>query len=155
MKAPPPCPVRCPAAVSLAVPFMAQAAPKYPTYHVNELFLTPYQIEVTPSLGDFETADNGKTYVAILFHAVNKDDVENEVSSDDIKLIAGGQSISQDYADISPALDDTVIEPGGSYTGAIVFQVPMGVHSGDLMWAPSAPCCGDIKYPTYHWRVGF
>jgi hypothetical protein len=142
-------------AVSLAVPTMTHAAAKYPTYHINELFLTPYQIKAANSLGDYNTADQGKEFVAIYFHAINRDDVENEVSSDDIKLIAGGQSISQDYADISPALDDTVIEPGAAYAGAIVFQVPLGLHSGALVWAPSAPCCGDIKYPTYRWRLHF
>lgn len=63
-------------AASIAFPAVADAAPKspqYPTYHINELFLTPYQTKVTMSLGDYNTADTGKTYLAILFHAVNKE----------------------------------------------------------------------------------
>lgn len=135
----------------------AHAAPKYATYHVNELFITPTKVQTTNSIGDFGTPDKGKTFLVVTFNVVNKDDVENGLGFDVLKLVVNGQSIGEDdFNTPSPSAVDTVLEPGAHATGGVAFDIPVGTHSATLTWAPAAPDFPEnINYPTYHWKLSF
>lgn len=133
------------------------AAPKYATYHVNELFITPVKIQTTNSIGDFGTPDKGKTFLVVTFSVVNKDDVENGLGYDVLKLVVGGQSIGEDdFNTVSPNAVNAVLEPGAHVTGGVVFDIPVGKHSATLTWTPEAPSFPEnISYPVYRWKLAF
>ena len=138
----------------LAGPKVAQAA-KYPTYHINELTLTPYKISTTNSITQYINADPGKKYVVIMFHEVNRDDVPQAASSSDFKLSSNGQVVGTGYEDPTPKLDSVVLLPGARQDGGIAFQVDSHAHSGLLAWHVDAPLFSSETWPTYVWKLTF
>ncbi len=137
----------------LALP--AQAAPKYATYHINYLMLTPSKVYSTRDLGNYQVAQDGKKFLVVLFHVVNKGDVQQEVTYNDIKAtLSSGQIIEESFDSFSPRLSGTVLDVGGVINAGLAFDVPAGMHSAALKWHPSGGF-SDVQMPTYAWKVSF
>ncbi len=129
-------------------------AAKWATYHIHHVYLTPIKVQTTTSVG-YSTADAGKMFLVVTFHVVNKDDVQEEVGYNDIKVItAAGKEVDQDFASPDNELSSTVLDPGGSADAADAWQVPLGSHFATLHWSPQ-PGFSDVKYPDYAWKVKF
>jgi hypothetical protein len=152
------------AAVLVALPLsrcvVAAAAPKpiqYLTYHVNELFLTPFRVKTTDDLGDSSRPASGTIFLVVSFHAVNKDDVENEVSKSDFRLRAGNRSLEPDpFASTVDQLAYVVIQPGARLDGSLVFKVTRSTHAGVLSWMPKPPQeVTTLTYPVFSWNLQF
>jgi hypothetical protein len=140
----------------LSTALQAHAAPKYATYHVNYLNLTPISAKVTNSVGQFSTPLPGQTFLVVSFYVANKDDVEVEVQPNDLSLIADGQSLDEDDLNTpTHPLVNTILEPGAKYVGGVTFDITPGTRRATLVWAPAPPELGGIKYPTHKWKLKF
>jgi hypothetical protein len=132
----------------------AQAAARYPTYHINWLMLTPERVATVSSFGDTTPDNNGDKFLNIVVHATNKDDVTQEISTDDFKArLSTGQIVDTSFDAPDPSIGAT-LSSGASFTGNLTFEIPGNVHSANVTWAPSAPCC-DVTWPTYTWKFSF
>ena len=133
----------------------AHAASTYATYHINYLYLTPSKVSAMAALDTYTAADHGKKYVTVFFRAVNKDDVQQEVSSADLKLvIPSGEVVDTDFLAPTPSLSGKVLTVGGSTGGYLAWQVPVGTHHASISWQPTAAMYG-VSWPTYQWKITF
>jgi hypothetical protein len=140
--------------LAMLVPGLAHAAPKYATYHINWLMLTPTKVYTTDNLGKYSTPDAGNKFLIVMFHVVNKDDVPQQIAGRDFKArLSNGQIVDASYTTPTPDLNST-LDVGVSYDGGLNFKIPVGVHSAAITWAPS-PGISDVKWPSYTWRFAF
>jgi hypothetical protein len=137
----------------MLVPSLVHAAPKYPSYHINWLMLTPTKVYTADNLGPYSTPNVGNKFLIVTFHVVNKDDVPQQVSSGDFKArLSTGQIVDTSFETPTPDLNGT-LDVGASRAGAISFEIPIGVHRASITWAPSPPY--GVSWPTYTWKFAF
>jgi len=142
------------AASGLIVATGSVHAARWATYHINYLYLTPYKVSTTQQIDQFTNASPGTKYLVISFHAMNRDDVQQEVSYSDMKLAVGGRVIDEDFSDPPQPLDGQVLDVGGKLDGGVTFVVASNAHAAQVRWSPDN-MMSDAKWPTYSWNVTF
>jgi hypothetical protein len=147
--------MRC-IAVALAIALIPQAAAAaaWPAYHIHHVSLNPTRVTTAKGLG-YSTAPAGKVYLVVVFHEVNRDDVQSQIQYNEIKVVTpNGKLIDQSYSDPDNALTDLVLDPGGKGDGGVAWEIPRGIHAATLRWSP-APLFSNVRYPVYAWKVTF
>ena len=129
-------------------------AARWATYHINYVYLTPYKVQTMQQIDQFTTAKPGTKYLVVSFHAVNKDDVQQEIGSSDMKLSVGGRVLDEDYSDPPQPLNGQVMDIGGKLDGGVTFVVSANAHAAQIRWAPDNLMM-DAKWPTYTWNLKF
>ncbi len=105
---------------------------------VGGVKLTVTNVKYATSLGEFDTADSGKTYVVADVTLENTSDSTKPYNEADFRIqTAGGQVLdSTIVSSITDLLNSGDIVTGGKATGKVVFQVPVEDGHQYLIWKP-------------------
>ncbi len=92
--------------------------------------------EYKTSLSEYETADDGKTYIVVAVQLENISDRTKPYNPFDFRVqTAGGQVLDPTFAGID-TLNSGDLVTGGKVAGSIVFEVPVEEGSQYLIWKP-------------------
>lgn len=95
-------------------------------------------MQYATSLGEFDNADSGKTYVVADVTLENTSDSTKPYNEFDFRMqTAGGQVLDGTVvSSITDVLNSGDIVTGGKSTGKVVFQVPVETGHQYLIWKP-------------------
>lgn len=126
------------------------------TKHLDMIFVTVAKVQKVGSFGTYTTPKSGKIFVTVFLKVFNKNDVRKTLRKYEFKMItANGNSESYFYKSIDPELDSTTtLEPGGTASGTITYEVPKNDHQALLHWAPSS-CSSDEDWPPANWTIKY
>lgn len=96
-------------------------------------------IEYKTKLGDFDVADDGKTYVMADIALENTSKETQPYNAFDFRIqTAGGQVLDRDWATVKPELSSGDLVSGGKVSGKIVFEVPIEDGHQYIIWKPNS-----------------
>ncbi len=106
---------------------------------VDGVKLTVNSAEYKTSLGEYETAADGKTYAVVHVTIENTSDSTKAYNPYDFRIqTAGGQVLDPGIAISVDTLNSGDLVTGGTVSGNIVFEVPTEEGHQYLIWKPNA-----------------
>lgn len=124
------------------------------TRHVDMIYVTLVKSRTGKQLGDY-VPQEGYLYLTVYLNAVNRNDVQKQVSDGDFTVVTpNGSSISEEATTLFPAFRQTVLDPAGTAYGCISYQVPLAGHHLVLRWQP-IPGHTDENWPTVSWSITY
>jgi hypothetical protein len=105
---------------------------------IDGVKLTTASVETKTSLSDYETADQGKTYVVATVNLENTSNRTQPYNVLDFRIqTPNGQVLDTTYGTVQSPLNSGDLVAGGKVSGQVVFQVPV-VTSGHnyIIWKP-------------------
>lgn len=110
------------------------------TATVGKVKLTVTSVDYKTSLGQFETADSGKTYAVVNLKLENTDTSTQPYNQLDFRMqTASGQVLDSTIsASVQNLLNSGDLVAGGTVTGAVVFELPQEAGHQYVIWKPSA-----------------
>lgn len=145
-------------ALAVLLPQVVHAAPGRPhtvaTRHLDMIYVTMVKVQTEAQINDFVQPSDGNVFVTVWLRAVNRNDVQKGVSSQDFHLLPpSGEVVDPSYTTPDPALGG-LFAPGGHMYGSVTFEAPKGTHKAILRWAPS-PDYMDAHWPEMTWSLHF
>jgi hypothetical protein len=105
---------------------------------INGVTMSVTSVRYATSLGEYETAGSGKTYVVADVSLENTSDKTQPYSSYDFRMqTSGGQVLDSTIAfSIEDTLDSADLVTGGKTSGKVVFEVPVEEGHQYIIWKP-------------------
>lgn len=140
-----------------------QAAPKYKTQHLNELYLTPLTVSTAKMLPD-ETVEQSSTYLhageellIVRFHAANKNDVPQVLTNDNLLVQVPGRiypSFQETASNTNnKELTGTIIQPGQALDRDEYYIIPVHASQYLLLWEFMIPIDMPDNTITRDWAL--
>lgn len=105
---------------------------------VGGVKMTLSDVEYKTALSEFETAEDGKTYVVATVALENTSDKTQPYNVFDFRIqTAGGQVLDGAFATVPSPLSSGDMVAGGKASGKIVFEVPVEDGHQYVIWKPS------------------
>lgn len=169
------------ACLSLAAAHPADAKPKpkppFPTYHINEMWVTITKVAVVRLPSDAN--DTQHAYLVLWLAMQNHNDVivrfdpqafslvdqlqqpTTAVDECDTEYLSSAASEQTRLAaafyprlcSTPSAQNNDLVNPSQRIAGSIAFTIPTGQHRADLTWAPSGSMDSSITFPTKTWTI--
>ncbi len=125
------------------------------TITVNSVATTLVSVHPLPVGPDDIQPKTGNEYVVVRVKIVNNGTTETPYNEFDFHAASGAGNVID--ADIAPSaytanylLNSGTLTAGGSVSGDIIFQVPIGDHQAELTWQPNI----FSNSTTYAWNLG-
>ncbi len=100
--------------------------------------MTLSNVKFATTLGQFDEAKSGHTYVVADVAIVNKSDRTRAFNSFDFRVqTASGQVLDTAFATLPNPLSYGDLIAGGKTSGQIVFEIPVATGSEYIIWKPS------------------
>lgn len=143
----------------------AQAATKYKTQHLNELYLTPLVVSTSQTLPGETTEQSstslraGEEYLIVHFHATNKNDVPQVLTTNNLLVQVPGrvypsfQEATSLQNNSNKELTGTILEPGHSLDRDEYFLIPMHASQYLLLWEFTIPIDMPDATITRYWTL--
>lgn len=109
------------------------------TATVKDIKMTLTNVEYKTSLGEYQTADDGKTYVVADVSLENTSNKTQPYNVFDFRIqTAAGQVLDGDFSSVPTPLSSGDMVAGGKASGKIVFKVPTEEGHQYVIWKPGA-----------------
>lgn len=83
---------------------------------------------------EFQRASDGKELIVVSLSTKNTSDEAKYISAFDFEVVANGVGEAASYIDVEPAYEGGDVEPDGTASGNIVFEVPAGATGLKLQY---------------------
>ncbi len=104
---------------------------------VGGVKMTVTSVNYASSLGEFQTADQGKTYLVASVGLENTSNKTQSYNEFDFRVqTAGGQVLDGNATTVDSPLSSGDLVAGGKVSGKVVFQVPVEDGHQYIIWKP-------------------
>lgn len=107
------------------------------TANIDDMELTVNTVEYKSSLGEFEDASPGKTYVVANVTLNNKSNKTQPYNVFDFRVQTVGGQVLDGAFTIAETLSSGDLVSGGTVSGNVIFEVPIEEGHQYMIWKPS------------------
>lgn len=105
---------------------------------IDGVKMTVSDVQYTTSIGEFDTADAGKTYVIATVNMENTGNKTQSYNGADFRLqTVGGQVLDTTISTADSQLNYGDLVSGGKVSGKVVFEVPIEKGNEYIIWKPN------------------